>query len=66
MGTNGTADLAQVAAVVLETDGTISILREGAQEATASTLVGSMVSNHRGERVTGFVPHLIRPDRTSP
>lgn len=35
---NGTADLAQVAAIVLETDGSISILSEGDQGGTPSTL----------------------------
>ena len=38
--TNGTADLAQVAAVVLETDWSISIISGGAQGAAESTLVG--------------------------
>lgn len=52
--TNGTADLAQVAAVVLETDGSISILSEGAQEAIASTLVGV-------EGVTGGAGDQLRP-----
>ena len=35
---NGTADLAAVAAVVLETDGSVSILSEGGEGASASTL----------------------------
>jgi uncharacterized membrane protein YcaP (DUF421 family) len=35
---NGTADLAAVAAVVLETDGSVSILSQGAEGASAPTL----------------------------
>jgi uncharacterized membrane protein YcaP (DUF421 family) len=56
--TNGTADLAQVAAVVLETDGLISILSEGAQAATASTLVGV-----EGVRSQGGAGDQLRPAR---
>ena len=47
---DGTADLAAVAAVVLETDGSVSILSEGGEGASASTLASVEAPRSRPAR----------------